>query len=273
MSAGDPLSDTVSRARNWRVASASVRGTSHIKTGKPCQDSVYHCVDLSDGVLIAAVSDGAGSARLSDIGSSLAVQRAVESARLSMLHSSARLSEGYLRDTVRASVLLARSSLEDEARRIGANVRDLSATLMLTICARGVLAAAQIGDGAVVAGDESGEYRLFTTPQRGEYANETVFLVSRNALSSLEVKAEPVQAARIAMFTDGIQNLVLDAATDTPHVPFFAPMFRWLESRPAEADSGPDLERFLTSPKVTQRTDDDVTLLLASLSETVWTCP
>ena len=268
MSARD-LCDLASRARNWRVASASVRGTSHIKTGKPCQDSVYHRADLPGGVLIAAVSDGAGSATLSDIGSLLAVRKAVESARLSILHSSARLSVGYLRDTVRASVLLARSGLEDEARRIGANVRDLSATLMLAICSRGFTAAAQIGDGAVVVADESGEYRLFTTPQRGEYANETVFLVSRNALSSLEVKAEPIQAISVAMFTDGIQNLVLDTATDTPHVPFFAPMFRWLESRPAESDLGPELERFLASPKVAQRADDDLTLFLASLSQTV----
>ena len=177
-------------ARNWRVVSASVRGTGHVRTGQPCQDSVYHRADLPDGVLIAAVSDGAGSAARSEIGSALAVRKAVESARLSMLHTSARLSEGYLRDTVRASVLLARSRLEDEARRIGANVRDLSATLLLIICARDTIAAAQIGDGAVVVSGESGGYRLFTTPQRGEYANVTVFLVSRNALESLEVKSE-----------------------------------------------------------------------------------
>ena len=256
-----PSSETL---RNWRVISASVRGTSHLRTGQPCQDSVYHRADLPDGVLIAAVSDGAGSAARSEIGSALAVRKAVESARLSILHTSARLSEGYLRDTVRASVLLARSCLEDEARRIGANVRDLSGTLLLVICAREAMAAAQIGDGAVVVSDESGEYRLFTTPQRGEYANVTVFLVSRNALSSLEVKSEPTSPARIAMFTDGIQNLVLDAATDTPHVPFFAPVFQWLESQPDRADHGPALEGLLTSPRVTQRTDDDVTLLLAS---------
>lgn len=254
-------------ARNWRVISASARGTGHVRTGQPCQDSVYHRADLPDGVLIAAVSDGAGSAARSEIGSALAVRKAVESARISMLHTSARLSEAFLRDTVRASVLLARSSLEDEARRIGANVRDMSATLLLVVCARDTMAAAQIGDGAVVVSDESGEsgeFRLFTTPQRGEYANVTIFLVSRNALDSLEVKSEATSPARIAMFTDGIQNLVLDAATDTPHAPFFAPVFQWLESQPAGADYGQALEGLLTSPRVTQRTDDDVTLLLAS---------
>ena len=254
MSAEDASSDTASRTLTWRVASASVRGTSHIKTGKPCQDSVYHCADLPDSVLIAAVSDGAGSAAFSEQGSSLAVRRAVESARVAILHSSAQLSEGYLRDTVRASIFLARSAIGDEAGRLGVKIRDLSATLMVVICAPGVLAAGQIGDGAVVVADES--------------ANETVFLVSKNALSSLEVKAEQTKAARIAMFTDGIQNLVLDSVDNAPHVPFFAPMFRWLESRPAESDPEPELEGFLASPKVARRADDDLTLLLASLSRT-----
>ncbi len=265
MNAATP-SDTVSRTRNWRVASASARGTSHVKTGKPRQDSVYHCV-TSGGALIAAVSDGAGSAARSEIGSALAVKKAVESARLSISHTSARLSEAFLRDTAIASVLLARSGLEDEARRIGLNVRDLSATLILVICARDAIAAAQIGDGAVVVSDESRGYRIFTTPQRGEYANVTVFLVSRNALDSMEVKSEPTSPARIAMFTDGLQNLVLDAATDTPHAPFFAPVFQWLESHPDGANCDPALEGLLTSPRVTERADDDVTLLLASASQ------
>ena len=66
------------------------------------------------------------------------------------------------------------------------------------------------------------------------------------------------------MFTDGIQNLVLDAATSAPHVPFFAPTFRWFESNADRPDSPSALEALLVSPKVTSRSDDDVTLLLAS---------
>lgn len=255
-------------APQWRVLSASVRGTSHVRTGLPCQDSVYHCL-AANGALIAAVADGAGSAPLSDIGSSIAARESVETARTSMLHTSADISESYLKATLKASVLVARSSVQAEARARGGSVRDFATTLLLVICAPDVIGAAQIGDGAVVVSDESGGYSPFTTPQRGEYANETVFLVSRNALDSMQLKAETASPARVAMFSDGLQNLVLDLATNAPHAPFFSPVFQWLESQPDPPESNSALEGLLTSPRVTQRTDDDVTLLLASASKTV----
>ena len=46
----------------WRVIRASVQGTSHAKTGQPCQDSSSVGVGAPDGMLVAAVADGAGSA-------------------------------------------------------------------------------------------------------------------------------------------------------------------------------------------------------------------
>ena len=263
MSADAP-SDMDPPAPKWRVLSASVQGTSHIRAGLPCQDSVYSRADLPGGALIAAVADGAGSAPLSDIGSSLAARESVEAARLSMLHTSANVSESYLRATAHASVLIARSALHREARKRGRSVRDFATTLILVISAGDVLAAAQIGDGAAVVSDRSGDYSLFTTPQRGEYANVTQFLTSANALDSLELKTETIDLSRLAMFTDGIQNLVLDAATGVPHAPFFAPIFSWFESNADRPDSASALKALLVSPRVTSRADDDVTLLLAS---------
>ena len=264
----DSTRDKDSPSGGWRVVEASVRGTGHVKTGKPCQDSVHHCVEPVSGALIAAVADGAGSAEMSEIGSRIAVEASVEAARVSLAQTSALLGEGYLRDLARASVFIARSQVESEARRLGVEVRDLSTTLILVISVGGLLASAQIGDGAVVTRDESGEYSLLTTPQRGEYANETVFLVSRDALESLQITVERVGVERLAMFTDGIQNIVLDDphGDPSPHVPFFAPLFGWMESQTDELRAGETLGRTLSSPKFASRTDDDVTLLLAMSS-------
>ena len=266
MSACAP-SGAIPPAPGWRVISACVRGTGHIRAGLPCQDSVYSRADLPGGALVAAVADGAGSAPLSDIGSALAARESVEAARLSMLHTSADISKSYLRATAHASVLIARSALHREARRRGRNVRDFATTLILSISAGDFLATAQIGDGAVVVSDQSGRYSLFTTPQRGEYANVTQFLTSADALDSLELKTGTTDVRRIAMFTDGIQNLVLDAATGVPHAPFFAPLFRWMDSQTDDCGASASLAALLASPKVTRRSDDDVTLLLASASE------
>ena len=258
-----------SSKNRWRVAGASVQGTSHIRSGQPCQDSGYHYISPEGDILIAAVSDGAGSARLSDVGSALAARESVEAARISMSHSSAEISEGYLRSIARTGAIIARSRLEKEASSRGIWIGDLATTLLLAVCAGGIIAVAQVGDGGIVISDEAKGFSTLTVPQRGEYANETIFLVSRGALSSLQISAASVSTPRIAMFTDGIQNLVLDASDNTPHAPFFSPLFRWFESQDDQFDFTSELENLLTSPKFTQRADDDLTLLLASTSREV----
>src|SRR4051812_13925070 len=64
----------------WRYILASVPGTSHDKTGTPCQDASA-CEIVGDteqaSCLVAVVADGAGSARLAEVGSSLACKSLV----------------------------------------------------------------------------------------------------------------------------------------------------------------------------------------------------
>ena len=63
----------------WQVATASIRGTSHIRHGLPNQDAVA-CVGAGteDSPLVLAVADGHGSAKSfrSDRGSRFAVETA-----------------------------------------------------------------------------------------------------------------------------------------------------------------------------------------------------
>ncbi|MGB3559461.1 MAG: protein phosphatase 2C domain-containing protein, partial [Geitlerinemataceae cyanobacterium] len=62
---------------NWRVVAASVCGTSHQKRSQPCQDA--HCWQITpEGVLVAAVADGAGSAAFGEVGAQKAVRTAVD---------------------------------------------------------------------------------------------------------------------------------------------------------------------------------------------------
>src|SRR5207249_6801899 len=56
----------------WRVVAASVRGTRHQKRQQACQDAHYWAT-VQDDVLVAAVADGASSARLGKVGATLAV--------------------------------------------------------------------------------------------------------------------------------------------------------------------------------------------------------
>ena len=58
---------------DWITANASVTGVSHHKTGIPCQDASIVRVDSSGEWIVAVVSDGAGTARRAEEGSSLIV--------------------------------------------------------------------------------------------------------------------------------------------------------------------------------------------------------
>ena len=266
MSCAGPLSGGY-----WRVSRASVTGTSHIKAGLPCQDSSNHHV--AGELLIAAVADGAGSASMSDVGSALAVETSVRTAER-LLHESHDHSPHpthttCLRRVVKGAVEHARRQLRQEAQRLDVEVRELATTLLLMVHSRTILAAGQIGDGAMVVSDGPGSYMTFITPQSGEYANQTNFVTSSRALSSLDIRVEQVRngLTRLAMFSDGLQNLVLRAGDDSPHAPFFDPVFTWMVSQPVSEDTDRRLAAFLESPTVTRRADDDLTLLLAAFEE------
>lgn len=251
--------------RLWRTAYASVVGTSHLKTGLPCQDA-GGCVVLpgADGgeMLIAAVSDGAGTAKRSEAGASLAVAR--------FLHDFAKAN---LASIDRAFVVEWISSIQDEIATLAATegnqVRDYACTMLGTVIAESGTVYVQIGDGAiVVGGEEVGEYSWIFWPQHGEYANVTNFLTQEHAAETLQFETGgPV--SEIALFSDGIERLVLDFSAKAVHSPSFRPIFKWLAGtepnntqQPAEA-----LIAYLGSDHVNKRTDDDKTLVMATRAE------
>ena len=260
----------------WRVISASVTGASHLRNGQECQDFHICRVISSDNgeVLVAVVADGAGSAELSADGARIAACAATRTAsRLLRLHTHP-LYEGVLREILQEALLSARKELEGEAQQRERRLRDFATTLIVAICAPKITGAAQIGDGAAVtvgnrktSDEDIGGYTLVSPPQRGEYVNTTNFITSSNWRSSSDISTRYGGVSRLAMFTDGIQSLALDTSTNnTPHTPFFNPLFYWADRQEDELTAANSLKEFLSSSKVTSRVDDDLTLLLAILS-------
>ena len=259
----------------WKIASASVVGTSHIRSGLPCQDSTqFRYLPIPDAppdTLIAAVADGAGSAPYSDQGSRLAAGSSIDSIASSLANRTAGVNVESLRGMLAESIQAAHRAINDLAQANGHRPREYASTLLVAVYADGLLGAAQIGDGAVVAAGDDGEYVLVTSPDRGEYANETSFVTETQSAADPQISVlRDFRARSVAMFSDGIQNLVLDyrgRAEPIPHAPFFRGVFGWLEQQPDELSAYIGLRRFLKSPRVNARTDDDLSLLLARRSE------
>ena len=252
------------QASEWKVVAASVRGSSHEKTGQPCQDA-HAWLALPGPALVAAVADGAGSAPLAEVGAELAVRVAVDYVSR---HAGAQdwpANDAGWRSLVGAALGKAREALLIEAAARGASPSDLATTLIILVAARGTVAAAQIGDGATVLGDREGNLLALTTPRSGEYINETTFLVSPGAVDEAQVVVWHGDAAHLAAVSDGLQMLALKMPEGSPHPPFFAGLFQFAAAANDAGAARGELEAFLGSPKVLERTDDDLTLLLATI--------
>jgi serine/threonine protein phosphatase PrpC len=229
----------------------------------PCQDA--HALEILDnGNLIAALADGAGSATYAEVGASLAAARAVEVLR-------ARLKTITLPDEEECKRFLleamqeAKDKIEEAAASREAQVSELATTLIILIALPDFITVAQIGDGSVVVSDEEGKLRSLTKPQSGEYINETIFLIAPGALELMQTEVYRGRVKHLAAFTDGLQRLALKLPENEPHEPFFQPLFRFIENVTEEAEAEEQLTAFLSSPRLRERTEDDLTLLLATL--------
>ena len=249
---------------DWRVVAASVRGKSHEKVGQLCQDA-HHWEKLPEGVLVATVADGAGSATLGKVGAIIAAQTAVETIRAKAPTPCSPDDEEGWQLLLSNALVAAKTAVEAEAVACKMTARDLATTLIIVIATPNLIAAAQIGDGVAVAEDGEGNIIALTAPQRGEYINETTFLVSPNALDKAQMNLWRRKAANIALLSDGLQLLALEINEGTPHVPFFSPLFKFMANVTNETEAKEQLVEFLHSPRIAERTDDDLTLLLATL--------
>jgi hypothetical protein len=248
----------------WQVVDVKVRGSSHERTGLPCQDAYKWAWIQKGKSLIVAVSDGAGSAKFSDKGSQLATEKVVtyllQNPALSHLTE-----ESQWRQLVTEAAQEALNALQELAKQENHPLREYACTLLIVAITPEWIAGFQIGDGAIVlqAPDEP-PHTLFPA-EKGEYLNETIFLTSQNSLNHAKIAFKKGIYKHIACFTDGISLLALQMPQEIPHEPFFKPLFAYVDSEEASLEEKrQELTQFFTSEKIRRRTDDDITLILIS---------
>lgn len=257
----------------WVYAFASSAGTSHIKEGLSCQDNcICEVVKGREdgGILIAIASDGAGSSEYGDMGSRL-ICNILKEEITGFFERGFSLGD-ITRETAAGWIEKFRYEVSFIAGDRGRSMRDYACTLVGAVV--GALGGVyfQIGDGAIVVlpKDSPAGYRCIFWPQRGEYANTTFFATDKYALDrNLRFKrsiSKEDEIINIVLFTDGIQHLVLHYESRTPYAGFFKPLFKALNSL---SDKGTEeinslLEKFLSSEKINNRTDDDKTLIIAA---------
>jgi hypothetical protein len=255
----------------WRAIGISVQGTSHRTAGLPCQDA-HICRSLSTGETILAVADGAGSAACAAEGSAGAVVAFTEAIAERLQRGRPGDAAGW-RMLVEMGYEAAQAAVRRLANAARRPVRDYATTLTGLVLADGWLATGQLGDGLIVAGEPrlhpsneanaGDDLFLLARPQRGEYANEAYFLTQTGALNYVEVAAWQRPVSAVAASTDGLLRLALRLPAYQPHEPFFRPLFTYLAGNGNDSAVRNGLLKFLNSPRLCARTDDDKTLVLA----------
>jgi len=254
---------------SWRFAFASVIGTSHTKSGLPCQDaSICRTLTASSGepVLVAVVSDGAGSADRSQIGSQLACALFMD--EMVTLFGTGGVVEDVTEVFCKQWLISFQHEVGSRAEAEGVMPRAFACTILAAVIGATSSAFCQIGDGAIVTQpqDSPGEYCYIFWPEKGEYENQTYFATDPLAADHLQYDFSPHQINEVALFSDGLERLALHIESQTAYAPFFRPMFMPLykvpEGQSQELSSA--LGQFLSSKRVQDQTDDDASLVLAT---------
>lgn len=289
----------------WGVIGASVagrrRGMAGERVSEPggaeapgqeaMQDACAAAVSIR-GEVIAAIADGAGSARLGGLGARIAALTAVQAmTQLTYWHPASNLlpyeNADAWRDAAFRVMRCVRAMLVRAARERGARRDDLACTLTVVYANPVMVLAAQLGDGRAAVLWDDGDWEAITTPQRGEHAGETQFVTSngwRRDAQQVSVRMLIGRVEGLALLTDGCERVAYECqaqdgdtgryqAANRPHAPFLTPNVRTLR-RMMEREAGPPVvqvatmwERFLRdgTPELPALRDeaDDKTLLLA----------
>lgn len=281
-------------ADDWIVVGASVQGNGHLKNDIPCQDN--HAYEyLQNGWGIAITSDGAGSAKYSQIGSAFVVNRA-------MVHFKELITrEEWIKKSLLPTDLdwekkafkvlkSIRDELELLSKKRECNIKDLSATIIVVIHSPFGLLTTHIGDGRAGYRNNSGEWYPVMTPHKGEESNQTIFIPSDFwNISFFEMKGITVPESRVIREQISAFTLMSDGCEKTswlcnqyndetgkyydPNIPydrFFNPLIETLLLFRSDNDPLSEREdkwyRFIKSGNESFEIEtDDKTMILAAI--------
>jgi Protein phosphatase 2C len=251
--------------RQWSWVGACSTGTSHLRAGTVCEDAGA-CIEIGTQLgpsLVLVVSDGAGSAEFSRLGSQIVTRTFCESVSLYLRNGG--IPSAIDIDVANDWLDSIRDRLAIAAKRLDSSPKSFAATLVGCVVQGDTAVIIHVGDGACVlrfSGDPV--WYVPSWPAQGEFAS-TTFFVTDDPCPDVRVTQEIGMVSEVALFSDGLERLALDFGSRSAFAPFFDSMFSAIGNRtPGRKRAlSVNLRDFLDSSSVVERTDDDKTLLLA----------
>ena len=254
---------SLSKNKNLLFYGASLIGSSHIKKGSVCQDS-NKAFRLSNGWLVAAVADGVGSAKHSEIASKLAVDTVVEICN-DRINKHTKFSE--LQSIILDAYKDAEKRIEDYADQQGDSITEYDTTLSMVIYDGEKIAYGHSGDGGIVGLSVNGEYLKITNPQKAE--DNICVIPLRAGEQHWVIGACEERLASVLLATDGIYDTFFPYLLRGQEVEVYVPLIRFfMDNNCMEINDEnlADIEKsrieFLQSPAYSSVTDDKTVLVV-----------
>lgn len=143
----------------------NIAGPGHVLRDIPCQDSCAVWCDDAGSIVIAAVADGLGSERYSQVGSQVAAETFIAWCRA---HLAACEGEQALEAMMREAYYACYDAVAARAAEMGESVTEFDSTLCTAIFNGDALFWGQSGDSGLVACLNDGTYVPVTAMQRDE---------------------------------------------------------------------------------------------------------
>ena len=260
---------TVKPDIDWKYALASVIGTSHLDSNTTKQDFCLVEKKNINGVnyLFSAVADGAGSAKFSDKSSSYIC-------RLFIRKAEKWLNENDISTLNKEVVLSWFLHFQNVLNRVVRiyhidSIKEFATTLLFALLSEKGNIFVQIGDDLIAKGDIN-DLKCVFEPQHGEYINTTYFATEKNISERFMFEFNSDKIKRLVMHTDGIEIISFNFALKKPHINFFNPIFAMLDEfnkSGLDKNTSEFIYGFLDCERVKQKTDDDKTMVIISLTE------
>lgn len=181
----------------------SIQGKSHIKKGKVCQDANI-ILPLRKGWTIAAVADGVGSAKHSEDGSNIAVEKVSEYCKK---HFPKKPTNAKIEVLLQQAYQYAMDCIVDFSSKNDGRIEDYDTTLSTSIYNGETVIWGHSGDGGIVVREINGDIKCITERQKGVDGISVIPLRGGTETWKFGIYDQKVSAVLLA--TDGVLDGVL----------------------------------------------------------------
>jgi hypothetical protein len=248
-----------------KVAGSAVRGRSHERDGKQCQDKYYVWRGKDKKFAGIALADGAGSSSYSQIGAEYSVNTVIPFVKDHF--------DAYYNNPSDAGIGITEflsNGLSEVSKANGLVFSDMACTMLFVIIRRRKnfiqYLAGHIGDGTIFYEHNSKSVQVLSEPERGEYANTTIFLTSNNIKSKFRIYSGILKRPIAFMImSDGAADTLYIKRTKTPNQVYCQQVFNWC-NKYSQKKISKALQRNLQNGVFREVSSDDCSLCLLKVT-------